>query len=177
MNGYCYFIVHAVPLCNHPTAWVDSRSEELAGFKGKGSPALEFHESPCIHLKDDISIGSESVRGTSPNAILLHDMIGDEPTRMLPFQVDFRHYASFSTASQLTYWVCDYLHRFESRLKAVEVYETIWASQYKQQLDAGLLKPSGSLLLYRLYVLWRVGHLSIGSTPDYWITYFVRHKR
>lgn len=54
--------------------------------------------------------------------------------------MDFRHYASVSTDNRFTYWLCDCLHRFEGCLKAPKVYEAIWASQYKQQLDERLMK-------------------------------------
>lgn len=54
--------------------------------------------------------------------------------------MDFRHYASVSTGNCFTFWLCDCLHRFEVRLKAAGVYEVIWASRYKQQLDGELMK-------------------------------------
>lgn len=75
LSDYCYFANPPLPPCNHPTACVVERIEEMVDFRGNGVPAPEFQKGSCAGILDDISIGPESITGESPIATLLHDMI------------------------------------------------------------------------------------------------------
>lgn len=55
------------------------------------------------NLKDDIRLGQESIIAESPVSTLLHDMIGDDPKAMFPYQVDLRHFTTVSRDTRFTY--------------------------------------------------------------------------
>lgn len=84
----------------------------MADLRSKGSLMPEFRRGSCTSLLNDTNIWSDSLMDESPNATLLHDMIGDDLARIFHFQVDFCHYASVSTVNHFIDWVCDYHHRF-----------------------------------------------------------------
>lgn len=135
LNGYGYFAIPALDTHTHPSKLVEERSADLADFQGKGIPRPEFHLTKCVHLKDNMDIGPEGVRSETPINTLLHSMIGENPSGRFIARVDFRHYASVSIDNRFTFWLCDCLHRFKARLKAAEVYDAIWVSRHKKQLD------------------------------------------
>lgn len=58
-------MVPPLPPYDHPTAWVESRSEEIGDFKGNDTPTPEFQKNYCTSRKEDISMGSKSIRGES----------------------------------------------------------------------------------------------------------------
>lgn len=87
-----------------------------------------------------MDIGPEGARNETQIDTLLHSMIGENPSEQFTTEVDFRHYASVNTDNRFTFWLCDCLHWFEVRLKATGVYEAVWASRNKQQLDNELMK-------------------------------------
>lgn len=67
-------------------------------------------------------------------------MIGEDPKAKFLHHIDFRHTTTVSRDTHFTYWLCDYLDRFEEVLKKAGVYELIWASCYKQRIDKEILK-------------------------------------
>lgn len=110
---YSYFVGPPLPRCDHPTAWVKSRGEEITDFKGNGTPVPSIlHKSerwPEYRVR-------ESYRRISHcHSPSWYDRWW--PTRIIPFQLDFCHFATVNSDTRFTNWLCDCLHRFEGRLK------------------------------------------------------------
>lgn len=101
--------------------------------------------------------------------------MGEDLDEIFSYSVNFRHYAPVSRDTRFTYWLCNCLNRFEGTLKMDGVYEAIWASQYKQQLDEELLKafvaPWSQCTSHLLHMLSEARHFFVGFISDHGVAH------
>lgn len=140
MSNYGYFAGWHLPPYDHPVEWVKTKVEGLVDFRVKATLPPSFNWEFSQIWKMNIRLGQESIIAKSPVSTLLHDMIGDDPKAMFPYQVDFRHFTTVSRDTRFTYWLCNYLNYFERILKKAGIYKAIWDSCYRQQIGEELLK-------------------------------------
>lgn len=121
-SSYGNFARRPLPPCHQPTDWVEIKGGDISNFKGEGIPAPEFQSGFCTTLKDDISVGQESILASlwlqpSSRTWLATILWKDSLT------ADFRHFMTVSRDTRLIYWVCDCL--IVSILKMNGIYKTI----------------------------------------------------
>lgn len=114
------------------------KATDIPDFKIKSSITSEYVPRICQYLQDNYGFGQEGVIAESPNVTTIHNMIGDDPKSIFPHHIDVHHFTIVSLP--FTYWLYDCLSSFNRVFKKVGVYEEIWISRYKQQLDEVLLK-------------------------------------
>lgn len=101
MRDYGYITEWPLPACDHPVEWVQTKTEDMVDFKGKGNPTPEYRLRTCHYLNDDIDLGQEGIMVESLIVTLLHDIIAEDPKVKFSHCIDFQHFTNVSRHTDL----------------------------------------------------------------------------